>query len=104
MRLDYEFAAIAPLLWMRAGSASRRIDERSDTYALAETYGVLFDVDHAEPFVAAITKATGVRLAFIVTDNDSQYQTVADALPHHIMPVRLYESYLRTVEINTATE
>lgn len=104
VRLDYEFAAIAPLLWMRAGSVGKRIDERSNTFAIADTYGVLFDVDHAEPFVAAVSGAGSVRLAFIVTDNDSQYQTVAEALPHDVAPVRLYESYLRTVEINTGKE
>jgi adenine-specific DNA-methyltransferase len=101
VRLDYEFAAIAPLLWMRAGSVGRRVDERCDTYALADTYGVLFDVDHAEPFVAAVTKGAGVRLAFIVTDNASQYQTVAEALPQHVAPVRLYESYLRAPSRST---
>ena len=104
VRLDYEFAAIAPLLWMRAGSVGRRLDERCDTYELADTYGVLFDVDHAEQFVAAVAEATSVQLVFIVTDNDSQYQTVATALPQHVATVRLYESYLRTVEINTGKE
>ena len=104
VRLDYEFAAIAPLLWMRAGSVGRRIDARCATYALADTYGVLFDVDHAEPFAGALPKNASVRMACIVTDNDSQYQTIAGALPQHVAPVRLYESYLRTVEINTGKE
>ena len=36
----------------------------------------------------------GLRVAYIVTDDDRRFQAVARALPDTIEPVRLYESYL----------
>ena len=40
-----EFAKIAPLLWMRAGSRGRRIDDISTGWDVADAYGVLADLD-----------------------------------------------------------
>jgi hypothetical protein len=40
-----EFPKIAPLLWMRAGSRGRRIDDISGGWDVADTYGVLADLD-----------------------------------------------------------
>jgi len=104
VELDLAFTAIAPLLWMRAGSQGRRIDEPSDTFDVANTYAVLFRVDAAAGFLAACAKTPGLRTAFIVTDDERQFQMVASALPRGVEPVRLYESYLRTFEINTGKE
>ncbi|UNX54868.1 site-specific DNA-methyltransferase [Georgenia sp. TF02-10] len=101
VELDMAFDRIAPLLWMRAGSEGRRIDERSDTFDVADTYAVLFNVDASRPFLAAVDKAEGVRVAYIVTDDETQYQAVAGQLPDGVESVRLYESYLRTFQINT---
>lgn len=102
--LDMAFDAIAPLLWMRAGSVGRRIDKQTETFGLADTYGVLFNVDAAGPFLKAVGKADGVRIVFIVTDDEKQFQMIASDLPRHVEAVRLYESYLRTFEINTGKE
>ena len=41
-----EFAKIAPLLWIRAGSRGRRIDDISAGWDVADVYGVLADLDH----------------------------------------------------------
>ena len=41
---------------------------------------------------------------FIVTDDEPQFQAVAAQLPAGIKSARLYESYLRTFEINRARE
>ena len=41
-----EFAKIAPLLWLRAGSRGRRIDDISAGWDVADAYGVLADLDH----------------------------------------------------------
>ena len=49
-----EFAKIAPLLWMRAGSRGRRIDDISAGWDVADTYGVLADLDQTEDFLKAI--------------------------------------------------
>ncbi len=104
VELDMAFTAIAPLLWMRAGSQGGRIDEPSSTFDVADTYAVLFRVDAAAGFLAACAKTPGLRTAFIVTDDEKQFQMVAGALPPGVEPVRLYESYLRTFEINTGKE
>lgn len=89
------FARIAPLLWMRAGSEGRRIDkEPGDGWKVADTYGLLIDLDQAAPFVDAITKRHSIRVAYIVTDDDRRFQSVAQRLPDAVEPVRLYESYL----------
>ncbi|PWJ23262.1 adenine-specific DNA-methyltransferase [Branchiibius hedensis] len=102
VELDLAFERVAPLLWMRAGSQGRRIDERSDTFDLADAYAVLFNVDAAADFVAAIEKSpASVRIVYIVTDDETQYQAVASQLPEGVETVRLYESYLRTFQINT---
>jgi hypothetical protein len=48
----------------------RRIDKASDDFDVADTYGVLFDLDASREFVVAVAKAEPVRMAFIVTDDD----------------------------------
>lgn len=101
VELDLAFERIAPLLWMRAGSEGRRIDHRSDTFEVVDTYAVLFNVDASKPFLAAVEKAEGLRIAYIVTDDEIQYQAVAGQLPEGVESLRLYETYLRTFQINT---
>lgn len=89
------FARIAPLLWMRAGSDGRRIDALPEAgWAVADTYGLLTDLDAAAPFVEAVEAAGGIRVAYIVTDDDRRFQSVAQRLPEGVDAVRLYESYL----------
>lgn len=89
------FARIAPLLWLRAGARGSRINELpADGWALADTYGLLTEVDKAIEFIKAINKADKLRCAYIVTDDDRRFQAIAKRLPCGIEPVRLYESYL----------
>lgn len=89
------FARIAPLLWMKAGSEGRRIDaEPKDGWEVADTYGLLTDLDAAAPFVDAVEAKGGIRIAYIVTDDDRRFQSVAQRLPEGVEAVRLYESYL----------
>jgi adenine-specific DNA-methyltransferase len=101
---DMAFEAIAPLLWMRAGARGEPITSTTDTFALADTYGVLFAIDAAGAFAAAVDHAGELEVAFIVTDDEKQFQRVAALLPARVETVRLYESYLRTFEINTGKE
>ncbi|MGN6563856.1 MAG: site-specific DNA-methyltransferase, partial [Thermomicrobiales bacterium] len=97
-----DFAAIAPLLWLRAGAQGRRIDTMPKCgWAVADRYGVLANLDQARPFLNAVADAANVRLVFVVTDDDRRFQMVCAALPEHVEPVRLYESYLANFEINT---
>ncbi len=89
------FERIAPLLWMRAGSAGRRIEVVAEAgWDVADTYGVLFDLDGTEPFLDAVAAAEGLSLVFVVTDDDRRFQAVARLLPDGVEAVRLYESYL----------
>ncbi len=89
------FRRIAPLLWMRAGSEGRRIDELPAVgWEVADTYGLLVDLDHAGAFCDAAATVPGLRIAYIVTDDDRRFQAVARSLPDSVEPVRLYESYL----------
>ncbi len=89
------FQRVAPLLWMRAGSEGRRIDHLpAQGWEVADTYGLLVDLDRASEFCAAALAAGGLRVAYIVTDDDRRFQAVAQTLPDTIEPVRLYESYL----------
>ncbi|NMG03512.1 DNA methyltransferase [Azoarcus taiwanensis] len=89
------FNRIAPLLWLRAGAQGCRIDKLPDNgWAVANTYGLLSNVDAATPFIKALAKADGVRIAYIVTDDDRRFQAIAKRLPDGVEPVRLYESYL----------
>ena len=89
------FARIAPLLWLRAGSRGERIDKLpAEGWAVVDSYGLLVDVDAATPFIKAVNKAKDLRVAYIVTDDDRRFQSIARRLPEGVEPVRLYESYL----------
>lgn len=89
------YARIAPLLWLRAGAFGERIDSLpSGGWAVAHAYGLLVDVDMATPFIKATRKQDGIRVAYIVTDDDRRFQAITKRLPEGIEPVRLYESYL----------
>jgi len=98
------FAAIAPLLWLRAGAQGRRIDQPVDGFDVADTYGVLFDLDAADDFLATLHAAPCVRLAFIVTDDDRGFAAVCRDLPADVEAVRLYASYLTNFTINTGRD
>lgn len=101
VELDLAFERIAPLLWMRAGSEGRRIERRRDTFDIADTYAVLFNVDASKSFLTALEDHGNLRVAYVVTDDETQFQAVAGQLPEGVGAVRLYESYLRTFQINT---
>ncbi len=96
---DRAFAAIAPMLWLRAGAEGARIDALDDGWKVADTYGVIKDLDRASDFVDALVSAPKARIAYIVTDDEGRYQQIADEIPG-VETVRLYEDYLRNCESN----
>jgi adenine-specific DNA-methyltransferase len=96
-----EFAKVAPLLWMRAGAEGRRIDDISKGWDVAETYGVLADLNQAEAFVKSVSEAGRCNVAFILTDEDRLFESIVRELPDHVEPVRMYEAYLQNFEIET---
>lgn len=89
------YTRIAPLLWLRAGACGKCIDKiPAEGWAVANTYGLLAEVDQATPFIKAVNMAGGIRIAYIVTDDDRRFQAIAKRMPDGVEPVRLYESYL----------
>ena len=94
---DRAFAAIAPMLWLRAGAVGRRIDSISNGWDVADSYGIINDLDQVADFIAALERVDGVRIAYIVTDDEGRYQQIANEIPY-LETVRLYEDYLRNCE------
>jgi adenine-specific DNA-methyltransferase len=89
------FARIAPLLWLRAGCTGRRINKQPPMgWEVVDSYGLLIDLDHAGRFTKAVAKAVGLRIAYIVTDDERRFQSIVRRLPAKVEPVRLYEAYL----------
>lgn len=99
VRYGFGFSAIAPLLWCRAGSEGKRIDKVDESFAVADTYAVLFDLDAAAGYVSAVRAKEELRIAYIVTDDETQFQVVAGQLPRNVEPVRLYAAYLDNFHI-----
>ncbi len=82
--------------------AGRRIDDISAGWDVADAYGVLADLDHTRRLPQGRRrKSTTVAIAYIVTDEDRLFESVAQELPDHVEPVRLYEAYLRNFEIES---
>ncbi|SUP67218.1 site-specific DNA-methyltransferase [Yersinia kristensenii] len=89
------FNRIAPLLWLRAGAKGILIDKLPDDgWAIADTYGLLSNIDAATPFIRALCGRTELIIAYIVTNDDRRFQAIAKRLPDSVEAVRLYESYL----------
>lgn len=89
------FARIAPLLWLRAGGIGRCIDHLPAAgWAVVDAYGLLVDIDNAGPFYRAVAKAEGLRIVYVVTDDERRFQAITRHLPAGLEPVRLYEAYL----------
>nr|WP_249277147.1 hypothetical protein [Rhodococcus sp. 06-621-2] len=97
MSTDRAFAAIAPMLWLRAGAQGRRIEALAGGWDVGDTYAIIKDLDQSSDFIDAVRAADRVRLAYIVTDDEGRYQQIANDLPG-LETVRLYEDYLRNCE------
>lgn len=99
------FARIAPLLWLRSGSEGRRIEKvPSVGWDVADAYGLLVELDKATDFLKAVRKAKGLRIAYIVTDDERRFQALARRLPEGIEAIRLYESYLTNFAFSNGEE
>jgi adenine-specific DNA-methyltransferase len=93
------FLHIAPLLWLRAGSIGKRINQiPANGWELVDAYGVLVDLDKSGDFIRAIKQNSSSNIAYIVTNDDRRFQAVARSLPEAVEPVRLYESYLNNFQ------
>ncbi|MDQ3350558.1 MAG: site-specific DNA-methyltransferase, partial [Actinomycetota bacterium] len=103
VELDEAFAAIAPMLWLRAGGQGEIIESRSESgFASTAQYGILFDPDAWRPFVDGL--ADTVAIVYVVTDSPSTFAGVVAHLPGHVDAVRLYENYLQTFAISRVAD
>mgnify|MGYP001554768057 CR=1 FL=1 len=93
------FGRIAPLLWMRAGSVGRRVDSIDSGWDVADSYGVITDLDKSGEFAAALSSSPSVKYAFVFTDEDRLFETISRQLPAHVEIVRMYDAYIRNAEI-----
>ena len=96
-----EFRRVAPLLWMRAGSRGKRIDDLPKGWAVVDAYGVLANLDCFDQFLAVLAAEPGAEVVFIITEEDRLFESVVRELPEHVEPVRLYDAYLRNFEIES---
>ena len=85
-------AALVATRRRRSETASRSCQRAG--WAVVEAYGLLTEVDRADAFCEAVNAAEGLRVAFIVTDDDRRFQAITRRLRGGVEPVRLYESYL----------
>lgn len=114
LRLDYldpdlvelgrQFNAIAPMLWMTAGSVGEWEEwDGTAPWSLPEgsTYGVLFDEDHLLGFAEAVAARGSATHVWIVTNSHAAFAEMRQALPEALNEVRqLYRDYLRNFTIN----
>ena len=102
IRHNLAFERVSPLLWMRAGSQGRRIESLPQTgWDVADTYGLLVDLDKSTDFCQAVKMNKTVRLTYIVTNDDRRFQVVSRRLPKRVEPIRLYESYLKNFQFSS---
>lgn len=95
---DLAFEKIAPILWLCGGCAGK-ILERERGFSLGDTYAVLFDAKYTKQFLTQVKQSTTIDTVFIVTDASERYRNLCTELPDKRV-MQLYESYLRSFEIN----
>ena len=95
---DLAFDRIAPILWL-AGGCKGEILQRQKGYVIGETYAVLFDPRYTTRFVDAVSENKEIKTVFIVTDAAERYRSLCAEFPG-CRVMQLYESYLRSFEIN----
>jgi adenine-specific DNA-methyltransferase len=105
--LGRRFEAIAPLLWLKAGSIGARIDSIEPRgWALPNnaSYGILFDTSTWPSLVRAVASREGTAISlthlFIVTDSGAEFRHVIGRLNTNLNVTQLYADYLRSFEIN----
>ncbi|WP_404430673.1 site-specific DNA-methyltransferase [Microbacterium lacus] len=104
--LGRKFAAVAPLLWLKAGATGEivwSIGEQPWALPEAARYGVLFDTSQARGFGDAVSERSAMlRHIYVVTESESAFQAAVGYLPPELRlnTTRLYSDYLHSFEIN----
>lgn len=104
VELGRQFNAIAPMLWMAAGSVGEWEDwDGAASWSLpnGSTYGVLFDEDHLSDFAEAVEAHSSITHVWLVTNSPAAFAEMRQALPEVLVDVRqLYRDYLRNFTVN----
>lgn len=101
IRHNKAFQKIAPLLWLRAGSQGRIIENLGENgWDIADKYAVIENLDQLTEFSQSLGRYD-VSTVFIVTDDNGAFEMAVRSLPESIETVRLYSSYLENFEINS---
>ncbi len=102
--LGRQFEAIAPLLWMAAGSiGSWEPWDGTSAWSAppGSSYAVLFSAAQAAAFGAYVESRSGeITHAWIVTDSHSAFLDAQAELPKHVVAGQLYRDYLRNFVVN----
>ena len=94
------FSRMAPLLWIRSGAAGCRIDELAEEkgWGVADTYGIIEDLDMATAFAKAIKENPNVKTVFAISADHGRIHMLSKKLQSDIRIVRLWESYLSSTK------
>lgn len=95
---DLAYDNISPVLWL-SGGCKGKILSRSEGYAIGETYAVLFNPRQTKKFTSIIKENKKINTVFIVTDSAERYRSLCMEIPDRRV-MQLYESYIRSFEIN----
>lgn len=103
VELGRQYIAVAPLLWMAAGSVGswEGWDGKLPWSAPVDsTYAVLFDLTESAAFGSMVEGRSEISHAWIVTDSHSAFLEVREELPAGVEVGQLYRQYLRNFTVN----
>ena len=108
VELGRAFEAIHPILWLRAGAASMRMDPPNPDvpYFLdaPSRHAVLFDEAAFADFAAELNDAgETIQTVFLVTDSEDAFAEMQESLGPGVHCSMLYRDYLRSFRIGAAT-
>lgn len=100
--LGEAFAAVAPLLWMKAGAVGPIIIGNEGAWEAPEgaPYAVLFRPTHWRHFVNHVQSRHDLTHVFVVTDSTATFVQIREELPPWTEASMLYRDYLYNFEIN----
>ena len=104
VELGRQYEAIAPLLWMAAGSVgSWEAWDGASAWSAPQdsSYAVLFDGGDAAAFSSYVrSRSEEITHAWIVTDSHSAFLELQEELPEGVVTGQLYRDYLRNFVVN----
>lgn len=102
--LGWQFEAILPALWMRAGAVGPRPEFEAKGQMVipkGSNFGVLFAESAIRKFVASLEKRPEVTHVYLRTDSPESFAEMRALLRPGLDCSMLYRDYLRTFKINT---